>query len=188
MKPQKFRIAAWAAVIAAVAFVAEIALSLLAETPAYGAAVKPTAVVFALAVHVSAGSYAMWRLREYLHEICDFHGVDTLILWLIGGGILLAAVTVVARLSLSHSLTGVVLPVVIGLPVGALSMLFGYRLLRANGTLGGYKKAFAYTHMAAPPFFLTVLLAPVGLLLLLAGQALLALILFAEDRVELEFV
>ena len=85
MKQQKFRIAGWAAVIAAVAFAVEIVLSLLAETPAYGGAIGPGVVVLALAVHVLMGSFAMWRLREFLHETCDFHGVDALIPWVIGG-------------------------------------------------------------------------------------------------------
>ena len=187
MKQQKFRVAGWAAVIAAAAFVVEIVLSLLAETPAYGGAIGPGLVALALAVHVLMGSFAMWRLREFLHETCDFHGVDALIPWVIGGGILLAAVLAASRLGMDESLASWLLPG-IGVPVGILGMLFGYRLLAANGTLGGYRNAFAWIHIIAPICFVTLVLAPIGLLLLIVALLLLAVMLFSEDKVELEFV
>jgi hypothetical protein len=187
MKQQKFRVAGWAAVIAAAAFAVEIVLSLLAETPAYAGAISPGLVVLALAVHVLMGSFAMWRLREFLHETCDFHGVDALVPWVIGGGILLAAVLAASRLGMDESLASWLLPG-IGVPVGILGMLFGYRLLAANGTLGGYRNAFAWIHIIAPICFVTLVLAPIGLLLLIVAQVLLAVMLFSEDKVELEFV
>ena len=76
----------------------------------------------------------------------------------------------------------------LGIPLGVISMLFGYRLLAVNGSISGYKKPFAYSHIIAPICFLTVVLAPIGLLLLIAAETLLMLMFFSDESPELEFV
>ena len=181
MQTGNFRVTAWIASLAVVAFIGEIVLTFISETLGHSQAVTPAAVSVALALHVALASYATYRLRDYLNDLYEFHGVDRLVPILVGSGILFASIIVWARLFPNEPLTTVLL-------VGGISMLFGYRILSVNGSLGGYKKPFAYCHVLAPICFMTLVGAPLGLLLLLVGQMLLALIYFSEDNVELDFV
>ena len=187
MQTGNFRVTAWIASLAVLVFIVEIVLTFLSETLGYSEVIPPAAVSIALALHVALASYATYRLRDYLNELCEFDGVDRLVPLMVGSGILLASVLVWTRFFPSESVSSVLL-VGAGVLVGAISMLFGFRILSVNGSMGGYKKPFAWCHILAPICFLTLVAAPLGLLLLVVGEMLLALIYFDEDNVELDFV
>lgn len=187
MAEQNFKLAGWAAVVAVVAFVAEIALNLASGIPAYSGVSSSFVATVVFGIHVAFGSYATWRLRAFLIEKHDFHGVDSLIPMMVGAGVLFALAQIGLEFVTQPVLSNAILlgP---GLLLGALSVVFGYRILAVNGRMGGYKLPFACCHIGAPLCFLTVVLAPVGLLLLVVAAVLLALIFFNGESPELEFV
>jgi hypothetical protein len=187
MRAQSFKIAGWIAVAAVVAFLVEIILTFASELPAYSEVISPSVVALTLAIHIAFASYATYCLRTFLNERYEFHGTDTLIPLLVGSGIVLGLALIGARLFLEPTVS-MVLMFSLGIPLGVISMLFGYRLLAINGTISGYKKPFAYSNIIAPVCFLSVVLAPLGLLLLIAAEVLLALMFFSDESPELEFV
>lgn len=187
MTTQSFRAAGWIAVLAILAFVAEIIVTLALELPNYAELIPPFSAPLLLAVHITLASYAMYRLRALLNEKYEYHGADSLISILIGVGILFALILIGTRQYANNTVTLVAM-LGVGLPLSAVSMLFGYRLLGVDYAIGGYRKPFAFAHIFAPICFLTVVLAPAGLLLLVAAQILLALMFFNDEEIELEFV
>lgn len=187
MKAQNFKLAGWAAAAAVVAFLAEIILTFASDLPAYADVISPLVVALTLAIHIAFGSYATFSLRAFLNERYEFHGTDSLIPLLVGSGIVFGLALIGARLFLEPT-ASIVLMFSLGIPLAVISMLFGYRLLAINGTISGYKKPFAYSNIIAPICFLTVVLAPLGLLLLIAAEVLLALMFFSDESPELEFV
>jgi len=187
MKAKSYRAAGWAASIAVMAFVFEIALSFALQIPAYGDVTSPPLVALAMVIHIAFASYAMYRLRSFLNERYEFHEADSLILLLVGGGIVLGLILVGSMFFLEPT-ASMFLKLGVGVPLGVISMLFGYRLIAVNGTIGGLKKPLAYSHIIAPACFLSVVLAPIGLLIMLLAGVLLALIFFRNESPELEFV
>ena len=187
MKAQSFKVAGWTAAVAVVAFIVEIIVTFVSELPAYSEVISPPLVALMLAIHIAFASYATYCLRAFLNERYEFHGTDSLIPLLVGSGIVFGLALIGTRLFLEPTVS-MVLMFSLGIPLGIISMLFGYRLLAINGTISGYKKPFAYSHIIAPICFLTVVLAPIGLLLLIAAETLLVLMFFSDESPELEFV
>jgi len=187
MNTSNYRFAAWAGVVAATAFIVEVVVALAAEMPAYAETFSSAAVVLPIAVHVACGAYATYRLRDYLNTRYEFSGADRLILWLVALGLALGLVTIASKLFVEGA-EAALLMMATGIPLGLVSVLFGYRLLAVNSSMAGLKKPFAWCHIVAPFCFLSVVLAPLGLLLLIVAQGLLAAILFNNASPELEFV
>lgn len=184
---KKYRVAGWAAVLAVTAFVLEVALNLASQLPDYAAIVPIPLVTVMLLAHIAFGSYAMYRLRTFLNDRYEFHGTDLPILLLVGGGILFGLALAGSGFFFGPTIL-MALSLGLGIPLGLFSILFGYRLLAVNGTIGGLKKPLAYSHILAPLCFISVILAPIGLLLMIVAGALLALIFFRDESPELEFV
>ena len=187
MKAKSYRAAGWAAAIAVTAFVFEIALRFALQIPAYADVIASPLVALTMVIHIAFASYAMYCLRPFLNERYEFHGADSLILLLVAGGIILGLILVGSMFFLEPTAT-MFLKLGVGVPLGVISMLFGYRLIAVNGTIGGLKKPLAYSHIIAPLCFLSVVLAPIGLLLSLLAGVLLALIFFRNESPELEYV
>ena len=187
MNVKSYRAAGWAAAVAVTAFVLEIALTFASQAPAYTDIISPPLVALAMTVHIAFASYATYCLRSFLNERYEFQGVDSLILLLVGGGIVFGFISVGSMFFLEPAVS-MILKLGVGISLGVISVLFGYRLLAVNGTIGGLKKPLAYCHIIAPLCFLSVVLAPLGLLLLLTAGILLALIFFRNESPELEFV
>lgn len=186
-KSNEYKVAGFVAILAVVAFVIEIITTFASQSLAYGALFPPVVVTGALVLHVAFAGFATYRLRSFLQERYAYHGVDTLIVLLVGGGILFACVLIGSDYLLPQDVT-LVARIVTGVSLGIISMIFGYRLLALDGDMGGFKKPFAYCHILAPMCFMSVILAPVGLFLLVAANTLLALILFSEEDQQVEFV
>ncbi len=187
MHAGNFRLAGWVAVAALVAFIGEIVAFILNEVPDYRGQATAIAAHLLLAVHILLASFAMLQLRRLLTERYDYAASNRLIELLVGGGVLFGAVLIGGQFTTDEMIRATAM-IAVGVPLGIVSMLFGYRMLGVNGRLGGLKKPFAIAHIAAPVAFLTVVLAPLGLLLLLTAQGLLAMIFLGRDQGELEFV
>jgi hypothetical protein len=190
MNTNRYSLAAWASVASVLVFVPEIIFTFIYDAGFSAGAQGLGPVAALLLIKTALSAYALYRLRDYLNERFEFHQVDTLVMLMIIGGILFSLVATAARAWSGEMATwasmGMLLGV--GLPLGAITMLFGYRIRRVNGRLGGFKNAFAYMNMGAPLCFLTVVLAPLGLVLMAASQVLLALIFFNSEEEGLEFV
>lgn len=187
MKTKNYKLAGYAAVLAVVAFILEIMVSFASQSSAYGEVVSQGLVTLTIVLHVAFASYAMYRLRSFLNEQYEYHGTDVLIPLLVGWGIVFALALIGSEYFLAHG-AAILLRIGLGVPLGVISMLFGYRLIAVGSDIGGLKKPFAYSHIIAPLCFMSVVLAPLGLLLLLISGTLLALIFFNEEDQELEFV
>ena len=70
----------------------------------------------------------------------------------------------------------------VGVPTSVLGMSFGFRLLRLESDLGGLTRPLAYTVVVASLCFVTVVLSPVGFVLLAAADVFLGLIFLREER------
>lgn len=187
MKAKNYKAAGFAALLALVAFILEVVVTFAAQSTAYGGLVSPGLVTLMLVLHIAFASYATYSLRSFLNERYDFHGNDWLIPAMVGCGIVFGLALIGSAYFPDHD-AALVLRIVPGVFLGVASMVFGYRLLGVDGNIGGFKKPFAYSHILAPPCFMTVVLAPIGLLALLAATLLLALVFFSEEDQELEFV
>lgn len=187
MKAKNYKIAGYAAVLAVVAFIFEIIVTFASQSSAYGELISPSLVTLTLVLHVAFASYATYHLRSFLNQRYEYHGADSLIPLLVGGGIVFMLVLIGSKYFLDHG-AAILLRSSLGVPLGVISMIFGYRLLEVDSDIGGLKRPFAYSHMLAPLCFMSVVLAPLGLLLLIVAGTLLALIFFSEEDQELEFV
>ncbi len=187
MSAGNYKVAGWIACASIALFIVEVIVTFVSELPAYSEFIPPSLVAFILAVHVGLASYATYCLRAFLNERYEFHGTDFLIPLLVISGIVFGLALICSRLFLGDTVS-MILMFSLGVPLGAISMLFGYRLLAVNSTISGYKKPFAYSCLIAPMCFLSVVLAPIGLILLMAQGVLLALIFLNDKSPELEFV
>ena len=186
-KSNEYKMAGFVAILAVVAFIIEIVATFASQSLEYDEIFSPVVVKGALVLHVAFASYATYRLRSFLQARYEYHGVDTLIVLLVAGGIVFASVLIGSEYFLGQD-AALVARIVPGVALGLVSMIFGYRLLAVEGDIGGFKKPFAYSHILAPLCFMSVVLAPVGLLLLVAASTFLALIFFSEEDRQVEFV
>lgn len=187
MKAKTYKAAGYVAVLAVAAFILEVIASFVSQVPAYSEWVPPNLQPLMLVLHVAFASYATLCLRSFLNDRYGFHATDTLIPLLVGGGIALGLALIGSPYLLGDE-AAVMLMLGVGVPLGVISMLFGYKLLSVDSDIAGLKKPFAYSHILAPICFMTVVLAPLGLLLLLLAGVLLAMMFFSEEEQEVEFV
>lgn len=142
--------------------------------------------------------FALYRLRDLLRERFEFHGVDALVSWIIGGVVVLTAIglggrvaTVVFDLAPTDRLPFVVAIAAIGIPTGVLGVVFSIRLMRAEAIMQGLFRPFVWLSLLASLCLASFLLAPIGGLLDAAGNVVLGLIFLRPEAVqsgELEFV
>jgi hypothetical protein len=200
MDRERYVLAGWLAIGSAVLFVPECVLALLSDLrPQLALALLPVYVPVAL-LGAACSLYALYRLRTWLHEHYQYHAVDLLITLLIVGSIALTTFGVVIRgvaaLGMAPKLVlGVVMMSVLaalGIPLAVLGIIFAVRLLRASDRVNNMLKAFAYTNIAACLCFITIILAPFGLLLSAAANVLLGIVFLGggqeEPETEPEFV
>lgn len=187
MTDHSYRLAGWVAVAACAVFLLETGAYMMLELPGYRDQVPFLLPVGLLSIHVLLSSYALLRLRSLLHERYEFAGGDLPIYALVTGGIAIMLVRLFGDIVDGGEYVAIPL-LLAGLVAGVASIMFGYRIYAMNGTLGGFKKVFAVAHIAAPLCFATVVLAPLGLLLMLLASGLLAAILLTDEHAELEFV
>ena len=200
---KKWKGAAWVAIAAAALIPPEIALGLLADTALKG---KPGGLFLTLMCAVTGVGamlftlMVLYRFRELLNERFAFHRIDALITFLL---IVLPIMTLVQVLGrLVSSLGGLgrpgllaVLPfaltmVFIGSVLGIINIIVGVRLLEVDAGSETLMRPYAILTIVEGACFAVVILAPLGLLLVLADHVLLAMIFFraGETQPSVEFV
>lgn len=187
MEEKTYKVAGYVAILAVVAFILEVIVTLTSQVAAYSDLISPHLVALTLLVHIALASYATICLRTFLNERFEFHGTDTLIPLLVAAGIVFGLAMIGSGYLLDSDIT-LIIRICLGGVLGLISILFGYRLLAVESDIGGFKKPFAYCHMLAPLCFMSMVLAPLGLLLLIVAGVLLALIFFTDETAELKFV
>jgi hypothetical protein len=126
--------------------------------------------------------YAFYRFKSYLNERHQFHRTDALIMVIVAGAIVITTIGLTGKLFSSLGAPTPVLLgfiaglVVIGVPLGILSVIFGITLLDLQDNLGGYLKPYAFLNIIAGVCFATFILAPLGLLIDAVANVILGMI------------
>lgn len=197
MEEENYKAAGWAAIASALLFVLAFGLLLYDDLGKYPTLNLPGSPVNILPMVILLDAiskvlliYAWLRFRTLLNQPYQFHAIDTLIVVLLVGGVLLGAVSYLGRglpeLKVPVAVTGAIMAVTLGI----IGIVTATRLLRLNGDLGGMLKPLAYTFMAASICFALVILTPVGLVLEVAVAILLGVTLLRghEEPEQIEIV
>lgn len=185
----RYAIAGWLAIAGAVITIPELLLCILQDiAPGRRAGLLPFIVFLTLARQVCV-VYAFYQFKNLLNEYYEFHKTDTLISILIGCGIIITCLALAARINLDLRIPAVILGGVVGIPTGILGIVFGVKLLQLEAPLHGLLKPLAYLNIAGSICFLTFILTPIGLILMIAGEVVLGIVfLKGKEEIELEFV
>jgi hypothetical protein len=189
MDAEKYKLAGWAAIMSALVFISAFGLLIYGDLkmiPAFnpgGSRTNLLHIVILLDVISKIFLvYAYLRFRTLLNERYQFHAVDTLIIVLIVGGILLGMVSYLARAFPVFKIPMAVVGALLAVALGILGIVYAVRLLRLNGDLNGMLKPLAYTSMAASICFTLVILTPIGLAIEVAATILLGVALLRGDQ------
>ncbi len=216
MNDKKWTHAAWMAVGAAVLMPANVLLSflvdiasgrgsviMLAGRPTYVTVEVPMALLVATVGTAAAvlSLIALYRFRELLNERYGFHGIDTLVNAVIVTIAVLAFVSIAGRMMMAlfgaraeplYLVPLFAAPVMmLAAAIGITSILAGIRLFGLQGTdLQHLIRPYAATSIAAGACFSLIVLVPIGMLLLIAANVMLALTFFRAGTSEavVEFV
>ncbi len=153
----------------------------------------------ATAFQTAFAVFALYWFRRLLNNRFGFHDTDALIVTIIIGAVVLAATGLAAKIGLllvpksalvAVGLLVLVPLILVALPLAVVSIIFAIKLLRLQDDLGGMLKPFAYTTIAAGACFVTIILAPFGLLLDALSNVFLGLIFLRTARAasQVEFV
>lgn len=204
MVDKRWTHAAWMAIGAAALTPANLLLSILADLPIASGPTAVSLAALALVVGTAAAVLsliALYRFRVLLNERYTYHGIDTLVTFVIVTISILTAISVVGRLLLA--LLGVtggenvflallfVAPVMLlGVVTGIVSIIVGIRLLGLENDLQHLIRPYAVISIIGGACFSLVVLAPLGMLLLIAENIVLALTFFraSESEPTVEFV
>lgn len=148
--------------------------------------------------------YALIWFRRLLNRGYSFHEVDTLITLIIVTYIITTITSIFANSLVSawevHTISkkeflSVFLPTLIPmalllLALGIIGIFYGVRLLRLPDSLFGFKAPLAYTYMIGSILMMTVILIPIGVLLLIASDIFQGIILLraGSEKTTVEFV
>ena len=139
--------------------------------------------------------YAFYRFKVYLNERHQFHRTDLLIMVIIGGAIVVTTIGLTGKfVSSLGAPTPVLLAfiaglVVVGVPLGILSVIFGIKLLELQDDLNGLLKPYAFLTIVAGVCFATFILSPLGMLIDAVANVMLGMILLRKGPVtQPEFV
>lgn len=167
--------AGWLAVLGAVLTVPQFVFSLVVAVGSpRGAALLADRVVGSLIVAISL--YLLICLRRLLNSRFSFHDTDNLItamIWTSAGGWLLSVLAPPDRFTALDAIA-----LLVGIALAVLTVVFGIKLLRLSEDLYGLLKPFAYTLIAAAVLAATVILLPVGVLVDVANNVILAMVFF----------
>lgn len=190
MRYAKDVLGGWLAIGAAIALIPEVALFLLLDNGLAADRWLLVAAVAMLATRIFCLSYALLRFRALLVRVFAYHGLDIIVPALIALSVALVVAQLLVRLPVTESIPnfGAMILLTTGVPLGVLSFMTGWRLLRLGVDIGEFGRPYAWTCIVAPLCFATVIGAPIGVLVLAAGSVLLGLTLLRGPVEGPEFV
>ena len=122
--------------------------------------------------------YIISSLRKLLNIRFEFHDVDIYISMLIWGNVALAALSILSLGSKELEWVNKYLSIAAFIFFGILSILFARRLLRLPGNLYGLLKPYCYITIGSGICFITVFLAPLGIIVGAVTDVILGVIFF----------
>jgi len=122
--------------------------------------------------------YIVSSLRKLLNSRFQFHDVDIYISLLIWGNIILAILSLFSLGSRRLDWAMWILSMIAFIVFGILSIMFATRLMRLSNNLYGLLKPFSYTNIVSGICFITVLLAPLGIIAGAVADVILGVIFF----------
>ncbi len=198
MNDNKFATAGWLAIAGAILILPVIPCAILIDVLyEKGVFSAPFAGVFLL-ISVAQSLmviYAFYRFKGYLNEQHRFHGTDLLITIIVVGAIVITTIGVFARVTFWAGapdpvrFTFIAFMVVVGIPLGILSVIFGIKLLELKDSSVALMKPYAWLNIVAGALFATFILAPIGLLVSSVGDVLMGLMMLRKGpEIRPEFV
>ncbi len=199
MNENKFAVAGWMAIAGAIMTLPLMGLGILLDIvsktrPGFHP-VFPILYVGLGILQATLVIYAFYRFKVYLNECHQFYRTDVLMFIIIAGAI---AITTISLTGKVVSFLGMPTPVliafiacivVVGVPLGIISVIFGIKVLELQNNLNGLLKPYAFLMIIAGVCFATFILAPLGLLIDAAANVMMGLILLKKGgAIEPEFV
>lgn len=197
MDENRYSLAGWLAITQAIlfplAFVISIAQGLIGVAafgyrgPTFG----PSDLLFIIFTGISV--YTLTMLRKLLNERYSFHDIDLLILLAICWGIVFQISSLALRIwvvmiwPVSETALSVVYLVFFAasmITAGIIDILIAVKLLQIRQTVNEFVKAFTYITMASGLAEVSVVLAPIALLLAPVSCVILGMIFLKKEEVE----
>jgi hypothetical protein len=183
---EQLNLAGWLSIANALFAILSIAMSWFLDT------LKGIGATFSQALLTVVGLglflYIITSFKKLLNSRFKFHDVDIYISLLIWGNVVLAILSLLALGSISPESTMEILSIIAFIFFGILSIMFATRLLRLSGNLYGLLKPFCYITIVNGICFITVFLAPVGIIAGAVTDVILGVIFFraAEQPLPIE--
>lgn len=173
---QQLTLAGWLAIANALFAIPSIAMSWFLEKME-GMGPRLSQAILTI-VGLGLFLYVISSLKKLLNLRFQFHDVDIYISLLIWGNVVLAAVSLLTLGSKGFEWAMGILSIIAFIVFGVLSIMFATRLLRLSGGLYGLLKPFCYVSIASGICFVTVFLAPVGIIAGAVADVILGVIFF----------
>ena len=139
--------------------------------------------------------FAFYRFKDYLNELHNFHKADFLMIAIVIGAIAVTSVATIARIASWAGNPGetqfvfIALFLLVGIPLGVLSVIFGIKLLELNDSGLAFMKPYAYLNIVSGVLFVTFFLAPIAMLVSGVADLLMGLMMLRKGpEVHPEFV
>jgi hypothetical protein len=173
---EKLNLAGWLSITNALFAIPSIAMSWFLDSMD---GISP-AISQAILTIVSLGLflYIISYLRKLLNIRFQFHGVDIYISLLIWGNVALAALSLLSLGNKGLEWMMNFLTIVAFIFFGTLSIIFATRLLRLPGNFYGLLKPYCYITIGSGICFITVFLAPLGIIAGAVTDVILGVIFF----------
>jgi len=185
MSDNEFAPAGWMAIAGAILTLPLMGMGIILDIISKKTAIHPLFPILYVGLGIAQAGlviYAFYRFKNYLNERHQFHRTDALIMVIIAGAIVITTIGLTGKVFSSLGAPTPVLLgfiaglVVIGVPLGILSVIFGITLLDLQDNLGGYLKPYAFLNIIAGVCFATFILAPLGLLIDAVANVILGMI------------
>jgi hypothetical protein len=173
---EQLNLAGWLSITNAIFAIPSIAMSWFLDSIG-GAGAKLSQAILTL-VSLGLFLYVIIFLKKLLNYRFQFHEVDIYISLLIWGNVILAVFSLLSLGSRGFEWLMDILSIVSFIIFGILAIMFATRLLRLSNNLYGLLKAFCYITIASGICFITVFLAPVGIIVGAVADVILGVIFF----------
>jgi hypothetical protein len=185
MNGSRYSFAGWLAITKVIISIPILILSVFFE----GKPVGFMNMVFAISAFafLIIDIYLFWLFKELLNDRFEFHETDQLIYLIILANIIFGVINMFGWVFFDIRNIVKIIMMVLFVPVGALLIYFGYKLLRLKDSLFSLLKPYAYTTIASGICCITLIFIFFGLLIGMAAGIIMGII-FIRSAEQVEFV
>lgn len=202
MDARNYEIAGWLTILSIAIMVAMNVMQLSLHMLGVERVIIGPLFIGSLLLQSGFSIYAVVWFRRLLNRRHSFFGVNTLITLIIISLCLFTCIFSYLKLVATSAemeqlskreVIGVMLPPVVAMislliSFGIIGILYGVKLLRLENSLFGYRKPLAYLYIIGSSMMLTIVLLPLGIMVLMASDVFQALILLKSAKGEPEAV